>query len=206
MIPFPKKKKKKKKKNTRNFFGPSQHQLRATLFLLGPNSRASSFRTLCFAQLASNHTHDVRRDKSRLQVSLNAKSREIQFLSDKGERVVMQVDDLLSLIKANKNREGVKLKFVWNNKDENSIKLFFRVRFVAKKKKKTKYRNFFRSICCGLKNPFVTARIVDLLVKLFFFFFFSTSLSSDCVFVLPNKKKKKKKKKKKTPIFWELLL
>jgi hypothetical protein len=69
--------------------------------------------------------HDVRRDKSRWQVSVNARSREIQVLTDKGEKLVLLIDDLLTAIKANKNREGVKLKFIWNSKEEKIDQLVF---------------------------------------------------------------------------------
>lgn len=70
-------------------------------------------------------THDVRRDKARWQVTVNARTREVQVLTEKGEKIVTLVDDLLSVIKARKNREGVKLKFVWNNKDEKIDQIVF---------------------------------------------------------------------------------
>lgn len=85
-----------------------------------PVSSNPSFKNL---PIISNH--DVRRDKARWQISVNSRSREIQILTEKGEKLVLLIDDLLTAIKANKNREGVKLKFIWNNKEEKMDEIVF---------------------------------------------------------------------------------
>jgi hypothetical protein len=92
--------------------------------------------------------YDVRRDRTRSQLSLNIKTRQISISSEsvrilvviiracrnarvlltlklhQGERLNAPVDDILTLIKASKNSEGTKLKFLWSGTKESKLESF----------------------------------------------------------------------------------